>query len=412
MWRVKVFYGWKMATAAAGLQFLYSALLLQAYGAYVAVVSIELGWSKTVLSGGAAILSLEGALIGPVLGWMVDRMGPRIVVRSGVVLFSLGFLALSHIETLGGFYATMVLIAVGASLCSYFPLSVALVHFFRRHRTRALSLMTFGIAAGGIVLPLVGWAMQQYGWRDVALASAVAILILGWPLASMIRGDPAEVGETIDGMPLPESTDPSGEAAVQEPELTAAQALRTKAFWLLGVAHGLALLVVMAVSVHAISHMTEGLGYSLPQASFFITLMTLGQGAGILLGAVIGDRWDKRRIAAGCMLGHMTGLLMLTFAMHPSMIIAFGVLHGVAWGVRGPLMQALRADYFGLRSIGMILGLSGVLVAVGQMAGPLVAGMTADWTGDYRAGFILLALLSGLGSAMFLLARKPALPGG
>ena len=83
------------------------------------------------------------------------------------------------------------------------------------------------------------------------------------------------------------------------------------------------------------------------------------------------------------------------------------VLHGVSWGVRGPFMQALRADYFGLQSIGMILGLSAVLVSLGQVGGPLVAGGFADLTGNYRAGFTLLALVVGAGSLLFLLARKP-----
>jgi MFS family permease len=90
------------------------------------------------------------------------------------------------------------------------------------------------------------------------------------------------------------------------------------------------------------------------------------------------------------------------------MLGAFAVLHGAAWGLRGPFMQALRADYFGLQSIGMILGLSAILVSLGQVAGPLIAGIFADATGNYRAGLTLLALVAGSGSVLFLLARKPA----
>ena len=103
----------------------------------------------------------------------------------------------------------------------------------------------------------------------------------------------------------------------------------------------------------------------------------------------------------------MLGLLALTFGTHPVLLVAFGLLHGTAWGLRGPFMQAIRADYFGLKAIGTIMGLSAALIAVGQVVGPLVAGMMADWTGSYRSGFVLLALLSGSGSAMFLLARRP-----
>lgn len=404
--RPRIFYGWRIAAAGAGLQFMNAAFLVHAFGAYVAVISEQLGWSKTALAGGAAVLAVEGAIIGPVLGWMIDRMGPRIMVQWGVVLAALGFFAFSQVDSLAGFYAAVAIIAVGSSLSSYFPLSVALVHFFRRHRAKALSVMSLGLAAGGLAMPLLGWALETIGWRYTAVASGVLTLLVGWPLAGIIRRDPSEVSETVDGLPPVE--DKPGRTPVVDRDFTAAEALRTRAFWLLGLGHGMALLVVSAVNVHAISHMKEGLGYSLPTAAFFVTLMTVGQGVGILLGAAVGDRWNKRFVASGCMVAHAAGLLMLTFAVHPAMLVAFATLHGVAWGLRGPFMQAIRADYFGLRAIGMILGLSAIIVAAGQITGPMLAGVLADMTGNYRVGFVTLALVAACGSAMFLLARKPA----
>ncbi|MHB1225788.1 MAG: MFS transporter, partial [Gemmatimonadaceae bacterium] len=132
--------------------------------------------------------------------------------------------------------------------------------------------------------------------------------------------------------------------------------------------------------------------------------------AGIALGALTGDRFDKRLICAACMVMHMAGLLCLTYATGAAMLVAFAALHGVAWGLRGPFMQAIRADYFGVSAIGMILGLSFMIIVVGQIGGPMIAGYLADVTGNYRAGFTLLALLAGLGSGFFLGARKPARP--
>ena len=76
----------------------------------------------------------------------------------------------------------------------------------------------------------------------------------------------------------------------------------------------------------------------------------------------------------------------------------------------GPLMQSIRADYFGRNAIGMILGLSAVIIALGQIAGPMVAGMLADLTGNYRAGFTVLALTAGCGSLLFVFAIRPQRP--
>lgn len=406
---MKVFYGWRLVGAASVIQFLHGGLLTQAFGAYVAVLSHELGWSKTSLSAGAAMQSLEGAVIGPALGWVMDRVGARLMVQIGIVVFGLGFIVLSQVDSLAGFYAAIVLLAVGTSLSGYFPLTVTLVHWFRRKRARALSTMSLGLALGGVAVPLVVWAMQVHGWRVTALASGILAIVVGLPLARMMRRHPAEVGEHEDGLPAEDSQAPASQASTATPQrsFTVGEALRTSAFWLLGLGHGFALLVVTAVNVHAISHMREGLGYSIGQASAVIALMTASQVAGVLAGALIGDRWDKRYVAAGCMLGHMVGLLMLTFAIHPVLLVGFAVLHGASWGLRGPFMQALRADYFGLQAIGMIMGLSAFIISAGQIAGPLVAGGLSDLTGNYRAGFTVLALVAGSGSLLFLLARKP-----
>jgi MFS family permease len=188
---------------------------------------------------------------------------------------------------------------------------------------------------------------------------------------------------------------------------TAREALRTSAFWLIALGHGFSLLVVTAVNVHVITHMKEGLGYSLEQATLVFTLVTVGQFVGVMLGWVIGEKFEKRLVAAACMLMHAAGLLMLTYATGLVILVIAALVHGTAWGLRGPFMQAIRADYFGRRSIGMIIGLSSLITVFGQIGGPILAGAFADWTGNYRAGFTLLAVLAGLGSFFFLWAKPP-----
>ena len=393
--------------AAGGAYFLQSALLMQAFGLYVAVMSEELGWSKTALSGAAALQSVEGALLGPMLGWLIDRYGTRSMIRAGIIGFGLGFIGLGQVQTLVQFYVAIAAVSIGASFCGYFPLSVAVIHWFHRRRARALSLMGLGFALGGTFVPVVAWFMQTHGWRATAVASGVLILLVGLPLSFVFKQRPDDLNPALEGLPANRSFN-SGSEAGADREFTAAQALRTRAFWLLAFGHGFALLVVSAVNVHAISHLKEGLGYSVAEASLAIMLMTGAQTGGVLLGTVIGDRYDKRYLAAGCMLMHGVGLLLLTFAANLYWVVAFAILHGAAWGLRGPLMQAIRADYFGRSAIGMIMGLSALIIAMGQVAGPMVAGLLADLTGNYRSGFTVLALIATSGSLLFFLARKPA----
>jgi MFS family permease len=396
---MKIFYGWRMVGAACGIQFLLAAFLTQALGLYIAVLSDEMGWSKTTLSGAAALQSVEAAIIGPVLGWIMDRVGPQ------------KMLMLCQVNAVATFYTSAILMAIGASLSGYFPLSVALVQWFEKFRARALSIMSLGLALGGLVVPLMAWSIQTWGWRYTAGGTGLLVLLFGLPMAGMILRRPEDHGEHVDGIdPALKTVEPGEVPAVPQVEFTAAEAVKTRAFWMLAIGHGLALLVVSAVNVHAITHMKEGLGYSVATASWVILIMTFAQLVGILMGATLGDMFDKRKVAALCMLAHALGMVCLTFANDMTMLMAFGLFHGVAWGLRGPFMQAIRADYFGRNAIGLILGLSAAIIALGQIAGPMVAGVLADLTGDYQLGFSLLALLSALGSLCFILATKPVKP--
>jgi sugar phosphate permease len=409
----RIFYGWYMVGACCAMWFVQSALLLQSFGAYFAVLQDDRGWSKTELSGAAALHQVEAAILGPLLGWLIDRFGPQWVIRGGVVMFGTGFILLSYVDSLLAFYGAFIVTALGASLCGFFPLQVALTHWFERYRARALSSMSVGMALGGLALPIVAWALTTWGWRTTAFTSGIIMIVVCLPLSFVIRHRPEDMGQVMDGIGL-HSGDPGSDDEKERKEnirdFTVSEAVRTPAFWLLSLGHGFALFVVLGVNTHAITHMKEGLGYTIESASFAIMLQTVAQLAGLGLGAWIGDRFDKRILSAFCMLGHMSGMLFLTYATGPAMIVAYAILHGTAWGLRGPLMQAIRADYFGRRAIGMITGLSLTIAVVGQTGGPLIAGILADVTGNYRVGFSVLALLAGLGSAFFLLAHRPALP--
>ena len=116
---------------------------------------------------------------------------------------------------------------------------------------RALSALQFGGALGGIFVVAVAWSIQSFGWRATAFGSGVIAILIGWPLARVIRSRPEDHGETIDGLaPAPRETG-QPEAASQR-MFSAREALRTSAFWLFSLGHAFSLLVVTAVNVHVI----------------------------------------------------------------------------------------------------------------------------------------------------------------
>ena len=383
--------------------------MTQSFGAYFAVLRDDRGWTKTELSGAAALQQMEAAILGPLLGWFIDRFGPQGVIRAGVVMFGIGFMLLSYIDSLLAFYGAFVVIALGASLCGFFPLNVALIHWFERYRARALSSLPIGIALGGLTVPLVAWSLATYGWRATAFASGI-ITIVGRPAA--LDGHSGAARRTTAKWSRRNRFAPGGRKACRgrnrsARDFTAREALRTPAFWLLSLGHGFALFVVHAVNVHAITHMKEGLGYTIEAASFVIMLLTLV--AARRRGDRLADRRPLRqapplrRLHAG---PHGRAAASSPTRRGAAMIVAFAVLHGTAWGLRGPFMQAIRADYFGRSAIGMILGLSFMIIVIGQIGGPMIAGILADMTGNYRAGIHHARAARRPGVALLLLCAK------
>ncbi len=409
--RRPIFHGWKLVGAGAAIQALQSGLLTQAFGNYAVLLQRQFGWNKTSFSLAFSLMRAESGLLGPAQGWALERYGTRQVMQLGVILLGAGMVGLSQIQELWHFFLALGVAAIGASLSGFLSITAATVRWFERNRAKALSFSGTGFAIGGIVTPGVVWVLRTLGWRWTAALSGLVIVVIAFPLSALFGEAPADRGEHVDGVD-PEDLPPDRARAegVSDVHFSARDAVRTRAFWMISLGHATALLVVGAVIAHLALYLTTEQGFTLQQASFVGGAMPLMQFIGQLAGGVLGDRMNKRILASGAMIGHMVGLLLLTYATSNWMIWLFVPFHGLAWGVRGPLMQALRADYFGSTSFAKIMGLSSLIVMLGMMGGPLVAGILADRTGSYQIGFTVLAVLAGLGMVFFILASPPEPP--
>jgi MFS family permease len=388
--------------------------LLQGYGAFVTVWQAEFGWSKTALAAAFSLQRVQAAVLAPLQGWLLERYGPRLVMQVGIVLWGVGFILLSRVSTLTGFYVFILLLALGASLAGFMTLSAVIVNWFRRYRSTALALTQVGWSIGGFVVPLLAWSLTAWGWRSTSAICGLIILIAGLPITLLMRTRPEDYGLVPDGVSEdPQTGKGEGQTSshfVPEPVFTPAQALRTRAFWLLSSGHALAGAFVSGIFVHLVVHLTEGMNVSLQAAASVIALMTGCMMLGQLIGGLLGDRYSKRLLASLAMVAHAAALSVLVFAGSLALVIAFAVIHGVALGVRGPLMSAMRADYFGRTSFARIMGFSTIILMMGQMSGPLLAGVLADVYGSYRPAFAVLAVVALLGVGCFAFANRPRAP--
>ncbi|MBI4188136.1 MAG: MFS transporter [Chloroflexi bacterium] len=375
----------------------------------------EFGWSRTLLSSGYSLGHVESGVLDPLQGWISDRFGPRRVVVLGVVMFGAGFILLSRVHSIPAFFVAFLVLSLGSGFAGNLSFMVAIFNWFVRKRSLALGISLAGGALGGVIVPAVAWSVTTQGWRVTALASGFIIWLLGIPLALLIRHKPEQYGYLPDGDHPASSEGTLREHVVIEPvppakaqeDFSAKEAIRSRAFWLIGAGHALALLTVSAVSLHLAPHLVKQLGISLETAGSVVALLSVFSVAGRLLGGFLADRINKRLLLVASMLSHSIGLLILTYAANMGQVFLFTVFHGLAWGIRGVTQNAIRAEYFGRKSIGLILGISNIFSTSAQVSAPIFAGWLADIYGDYHLAFTIITVLTALGSVFFGFAGKP-----
>lgn len=404
-----VFYGWWIVGAGFLTQLMLGMLMFHSFGTYVTLLQADFGWSRTTFSIAFAMQRAESGILGPIQGWAIDTYGPRVIMYAGMVLFAVGFIMLSFVQEIWTFYISFMLIAIGASLSSFLSLVVAVVNWFRKRRSFALGMLSMGFAFGGFAATPTALIIESIGWRTAAFASGVIVLVVGLPLARVVRHRPEDHGMLPDGASSYSAVagDPDDDEA-DEWGMTTREALRTPAFWLISLGQAAALLVIGAFMVHLVIYVHEDLGYSLGLAAFAITVQTVGQVIGQLGGAYLGDRWPKRPLIVGALLGH--GLAVFLLAIWPALFMVYlaVAINGAAWGLRAPLQMAIRADYFGRRSFGTIMGFSSLVIMSGMIIGPTFAGVMYDQTGSYRVSFLVLSVFASMGALLFAFARPPA----
>ncbi|MXX81555.1 MAG: MFS transporter [Chloroflexi bacterium] len=414
-----VFYGWYIVGAGIIINMLMGGLIMHAFHFYVAELKAEFLWPATIFGVAFMITRIESGVLGPIQGWLIDRFGPQTMMRIGIASTTVGLLAFSQLWSQGTFIAFYFVVAIGASMGGFMTVSVAVVTWFERKRSRALGYMSTGFALGGFLATPVGYMIQEIGWSNAALVSAIVLFAAGQSLASLFIRRPEDRGLQKDGGPEASESGASLGVADSGPaanpyrhrDFTVREAMRTRAFWGLALAHGAPLLVVSGVFVHFTLLVTELDGLTALHAGIAYTVMNLAQLVGQLGTGYLGDRMSKRLLLVPPMFGHCAGAILMAFATSYEIILLAVIIHGLSWGARAPLITALRADYFGASNFGQIMGWSSIVMSTFMTVGGFLSSVLFDATGSYAIPFTVLGLGALTGAIWVLLAGRPRLPG-
>ena len=406
----KIFYGWWVLGALFLITGYISGVVSFGFTSVFKPIADEFGWSYARVSIAASIRGLEIALLAPLVGLMLDRIGPRKLIFTGALLTGFGLTFLSRIHSLWAFYGAFALIAVGTSTCiGVVPITVT-GYWFHRKVSLATGIVVCGSAAGGLLVPVVTMVIDTFGWRTAMVVFGVATWLILLSLAIIVRHRPERYGLFPDGDAKGDAVKgygASGQAQSNGKDVSVWQALRTREFWHIQTAFMCHVFAIHAVLTHVMPYLSS-IGISRSIGSIAAGAIPVMSVSGRLGFGWLGDRQDKRRITA---IGiGLTGISLFGFAFLDRsgawFLASVLVLLSIGYGAPVPMIPALLREYFGRNHLGSIVGFSQGMAMVGSMAGQPLAGFVFDTYGRYQAAWIAFAVVNFIGVLSILSAPK------
>lgn len=372
-----------MLAASSGVGLGIAGLLTYTAGVFAKDLAVGIGLSRTALGAAFFLSTIALALALPLVGWLIDRFGPRWPAIGGALGLSLGFALLgTAVHSVPAYILVMTSIGFIAAASSPVAHTRAVNAIFIRSRGLALGLTQLGIGvAAMIVPPLVATVIIGYGWQAGYLTLAAIAAVGVVPAASL----------------------PTGRSEAQRSGEAAAEELRSPTFRLLLLSFGVMALAFAGLLPHFVPMLREA-GMGPAQAAGLASIIG---GSVIVSRSLVGwlaDRISAPLLAAASCLLCAIGCLAL--AWKGAALAWLGAIAlGSAMGAEADLIGYLTARYFRLANYGRLYAVqyAGFMLMAGL--GPLWVGALADATGGYRTP--LLVTVAGLAVAILLFLRLP-----
>src|SRR6185312_1991448 len=342
-----------------------------------------------------------GGATSPLIGMLVDRLGPQRMVLIGGLLLAAGLLASAWAHALWQVILLYgVVMTLGANCLGLVVFVPVLSRRFVRRRGLAVAIVQSANGfARAFSAPLSQALILGLGWRGAYLAQGGFMVLAFLPLTALFGRTGAERAATGAG------------AAAEGDGWTLQQAMRTPHFWLLSLVYVFTGLGSFLVALHQLAFAAT-IGFDKLYAA-----EVLGLGAFLSLPGVILTGWMSdyigRELSAVVTYGtSIIGVACAMFITGPDqhlLLWLHACFFGLTWGARGPSITAKTADLFPGPRLGTILGVITIGTGIGSAAGSWLAGWIFDLTHSYHLAFYL-SIASYLGGciAFWSLRRPPA----
>jgi MFS family permease len=385
--------------------FSVSAGIMHSYAVFLLAFIEEFRWSRAETSIAYSVSQLVAGGSSPLVGAMVDRLGPRrLLILGGGLLFA-GLIGSALIAALWQDVVLYgVVMTIGANCLGLVVFVPLLSRHFVRRRGMAISIVQsangFGRAASA---PLVQFLISTIGWRETFWAQAAFIAVAVPLLARLFR--------SAARYPVASGAAPSESAGLPRPTMnwTLGAAVRTPHFWLLFAVYLFTGLGSFLVSLHQLAFAAD-VGFDKLYAAGVLGIGSFLAIAGtILTGSLsdyIGREWSAILAYGISIIGVVCALLITSPDQH-WLLWLHACFFGLTWGARGPAITAKTADLFPGGRLGTILGVITIGSGIGSAAGSWAAGWIFDLSGSYRLAFMLSIAAYLCGCVAFWALRHP-----
>jgi MFS family permease len=400
-------YGYVIVAACATIQAIGVGTYVT-FGVFFKPLLAEFDWSRATLSGAHSLTFLIGGGIGILVGRLNDRLGPRVLMSVAGFFCGLAPLLMSSMNSLWQLYLYYsVLFGIGFSAIDVIALSTT-ARWFVRRRGVMTGIVKMGTGAGQFIMPLLASVLVTgYGWRRAyMIVGAIALVLLVF-VAQWLHRDPAHLGLLPDagGRTEISGSDPFQKGA------SFREALGNRQFWTILFAFLAGVFSLMSVMLHIVPHAMDIGIPATAAAGILSTIGAVSMAGRFVVGHAI-DRVGTRFSMIFCFVLIIGVLLWLQGSKAIWMLYLFAAAYGFAHGGFFTVISPIMAEYFGLRSHGLLFGTAVFAGTVGGFIGPVLAGRIFDVTASYRLAFWACATAAavGLGLIFFLGPARPEPP--